>query len=311
MANTRYENFVLENQLKDQLETRLNLLNFATINSSLQAQAGMTVKVNVYSATGVAEVVTEGNGNTQSIEMSYQQKPYVVGTTQARFIYTDEDEMTDPFLVEGGIRNLSVAISNKITDAVIAAFESTPNSYTYSTAPAFGDFADAIAALDIKDTATGAEGAGSEIFALINRKQRAVLQKALKDDLKYVEAFVRTGYIGTVAGVNLYVCDEIPDDTIVVATREAVTYFRKKDVETEQDRDMNTRQNYLYGRAVGFAAMTDATKCVLIEKDSHFSSVATPTGNPSTSGYYEKDGTVYSLSTDTSVVSGKTYYTKA
>ena len=132
MANTRYENFVLENQLKDQLETRLNLLNFATINSSLQAQAGMTVKVNVYSATGVAEVVTEGNGNTQSIEMSYQQKPYVVGTTQARFIYTDEDEMTDPFLVESGIRNLSVAISNKITDAVIAAFESTPNSYTYS-----------------------------------------------------------------------------------------------------------------------------------------------------------------------------------
>lgn len=311
MANTRYENFVLENQLKDQLETRLNLLNFATINSSLQAQAGMTVKVNVYSATGVAEVVTEGNGNTQSIEMSYQQKPYVVGTTQARFIYTDEDEMTDPYLVEGGIRNLSVAISNKIADAVIAAFESTPNSYTYSTAPAFGDFADAIAALDIKDTATGAEGAGSEIFALINRKQRAVLQKALKDDLKYVEAFVRTGYIGTVAGVNLYVCDEIPDDTIVVATREAVTYFRKKDVETEQDRDMNTRQNYLYGRAVGFAAMTDATKCVLIEKDSHFSSVATPTGNPSTSGYYEKDGTVYSLSTDTSVVNGKTYYTKA
>lgn len=270
MANTRYENFVLQNQLRDQLETRLNLLNFATVDDSLQAQAGMIVKVNTYTATGAAQVVAEGSGNTQSIEMAAAQVPYTVATTQARFVYTDEDEMADPFLVEGGIRNLSVAITNKINDSVIAQLtgNSVTNVVNYATAPSFDNFADAVALLGIKDNASGAEQGDAEIFALFNRKMQAALRKALKDDLKYVEAFVRTGYIGTVAGVNLYVCDEIPDDTIVVATREAVTYFRKKNVETEQDRDMNTRTNTLYGRVVGFAALKDATKAALIKKQS-------------------------------------------
>lgn len=42
-----------------------------------------------------------------------------------------------------------------------------------------------------------------------------------------------------------------------------------------------------------------------------YTAVENPTGNPSTSGYYEKDGDVYTLSEDTEVVSGKTYYTRA
>ena len=41
-----------------------------------------------------------------------------------------------------------------------------------------------------------------------------------------------------------------------------------------------------------------------------FTAVASPTGNPSTSNYFEKDGSAYIKSTDTTVVSGKTYYTR-
>jgi hypothetical protein len=39
-----------------------------------------------------------------------------------------------------------------------------------------------------------------------------------------------------------------------------------------------------------------------------FSAVANPTGNPSTSGYYIKNGTTYIHAQDTSVVNGVTYY---
>ena len=38
MANTRYENFVLENELKDQLNTRLNMLDYLTPDDSLMAR---------------------------------------------------------------------------------------------------------------------------------------------------------------------------------------------------------------------------------------------------------------------------------
>ena len=42
-----------------------------------------------------------------------------------------------------------------------------------------------------------------------------------------------------------------------------------------------------------------------------FSAVVSPSGNPKTKGYYENDGsTGYRLTWDTSVVTGKTYYTK-
>ncbi len=41
-----------------------------------------------------------------------------------------------------------------------------------------------------------------------------------------------------------------------------------------------------------------------------FTAVNSPSGNPKTKGYYETDGTSYRLTWDTSVVDGKTYYTK-
>ena len=41
-----------------------------------------------------------------------------------------------------------------------------------------------------------------------------------------------------------------------------------------------------------------------------YTAVANPTGNPAEQGWYEKSGDVYSLTEDTTVVEGKTYYTK-
>ena len=129
MANKRYENFVLENKLKDQLETRLSMLDYVTVDDSLTQTAGMTKKINVYKATGEAEQVAEGQGNSQSIEMSYDQREYIVGTTQARFVYTDEDEMTDPYMVDGGVSKLSEALVNKMSRKVRSSAP-TPNPAT-------------------------------------------------------------------------------------------------------------------------------------------------------------------------------------
>lgn len=264
MPNQRYENFVLSNRLTDQLETRMNMLDFATVNNDLTANAGMTIKINTYSATGEAEKVAEGEGNTQSIEMSYTPKEYVVETTQARFIYTDEDEMTDPFLVDGGVRNLSVAITNSVTNDVIGEFGKATLKVNYSGSPTFDNFVDALSMMTHPDNAAGSED-GPDAFALVNRKMKAKLQKSLKDDLKYVEGYVRQGYIGHIAGVPIRVNDAVPDDKVIIATREAVTYYRKKSAETEQDREKNTRTNILYGRLVGVTALTDEGKAVLLE----------------------------------------------
>jgi hypothetical protein len=46
------------------------------------------------------------------------------------------------------------------------------------------------------------------------------------------------------------------------------------------------------------------------EETPTYTAVANPTGNPSEQGWYEKNGDVYSLTEDTEVESGKTYYVK-
>ena len=237
MANTRYPNFVLENKLKDQLATSLSLLDYVTIDDSLTQEAGQIKKVNVYSATGAAEKVAEGEGNTQSIVMSYTTKTYTVGTVQARFVYTDEDEMTDPYLVDGGMKNLSIALTNSITEDVMAEFDKAANKVEYAAANGvtYASFVDAVALLKKEDD----ENAG--IFALCNPAMKAMLRKNLKDELKYVEDHVRTGYIGTVCGVPVRISKAITDTADAIADAVKMTLQRTPPQLLE-----NIQQNGIY-----------------------------------------------------------------
>lgn len=260
MANIRYENFVLENKLKDQLDTKLSMLDYVTVDDSLTQSAGMTKKINVYKANGEAEDVEEGEGNSQSIEMSYTQREYVVGTTQARFVYTDEDEMTDPYMVDAGVSKLSESLINKMSNKVNDEYWHATKYVAVGSGATIGfdQMVDAIAMFNRE------RDEELQLFALCNPNMNGKLRKALKDELKYSEGYARTGYIGTVAGVPIIGDKLIPDGCIVVATKKAVTYFRKKSVETEQDRDKNKRTNILYGRQVGVVAFTDENECVII-----------------------------------------------
>lgn len=260
MENQRYENFVLENKLKDQLETKLSMLDYVTVDDSLTQTAGMTKKINVYKATGEAEDVAEGKGNTQSITMSYDQREYIVGTTQARWTYTDEAEMTDPYMVDGGMEKLSESLVNKMSAKVNDEFWHATRyvEVAANETAGYDHFVDAIAQFNKE------RDEELSLFALCNPAMRGKLRKALKDDLKYSESYVRTGYVGTVAGVPVIGDKLVPDNCIIIATKKAVTYFRKKNVTTEQEREGNIRTNIIYGRQVGVVAFTDETECVII-----------------------------------------------
>lgn len=101
-------------------------------------------------------------------------------------------------------------------------------------------------------------------FMLINPAQVAAFRKNLKDSLQYVEAFVRSGYIGSVCGVPVYVSKAASAGNAILAHRDAVTLFIKRGVEREAERDANTRKNTEYIRKVALVALTDATKVVVL-----------------------------------------------
>ena len=258
MAHTIYENFVLENKLEDLLTTAVDLNNYMTIDNSLTASPGMIKKIHTYTATGNVEDLAMGAGNTGEITVSFEEKEYEVKTTQGKFTYYDEQEMTDPMVVDMGMKGLSQQMTNDLTSKAIAEFGKATLSVTYTNAgsPDFDTIVDAIAKLNTEDE--------SGLFLLINPSMQAALRKKLGTNLQYVESFVRTGYIGSVCGVPITISKAVPDKTLYLATREAVTCFVKKGSEIEQDRNADLRQNFVYGRKVMLVALTDATKVVKI-----------------------------------------------
>ena len=257
MAHKVYENFVLENKLEDLLTTNVNLQSYMTVDTSLTENAGMIKTIHTYTSTGDVEDLEMGEGNTDDIEVSFTDVDYVVGVTQGRFQYYDEQEMKDPMVVDAGLYGLATRMTNDFTRKAIAEFGKATITYDASaTGLTFDAVVDAIAKLDLEDE-TG-------YFILINTGDKAKVRKALGDDLKYVEDFVRTGYIGTVCGVPVIVSKAVPENTAFLANAEAVTLFIKKGSEIEQERDANYRNNKVFARKVALVALTDATKVVKI-----------------------------------------------
>lgn len=255
MAHKVYENFVLENKIEDILTTAVDLQGYMTVDTSLTTEPGMKKIIHTYTATGNVEDLAMGEGNSEDIEVSFTSAEYEVGVTQGRFQYFDEQEMQDPMVVDTGLEGVAKKMVNDFTAKAIAEYEKA-TLIEEATAWSFDVVADAIAKLNVEDE-TG-------LFLLISPADKAAFRKALKDDLKYSEGYVRTGYIGTVCGVPVIVSKAVAAGKAYLATKDAVTLFIKKGSEIEQERDADKRNNKVFARKVAVVALTNATKLVKI-----------------------------------------------
>ena len=283
--HTIYDNFYLSNEVEDQFNSHLNLQQFCTVDNSLVGTAGMIRRINVYRATSGTEKLTMGQGNSKTIDVTYTPEEYKILMAQNKFEYYDEQEMTDPMLVPVGTRHMGTDMFNTVNGDIYGEFKKATMVVLVDKYD-FAAFVDAVASLNIESTDNEPEKVAPQTFAFINGSDTAELRKNLAEDLKYVEAYARSGYVGTVAGVNIYTKKDATKGTVVVATRQAVTIFNKKGVEVEQERDGDIRQNTIFSRKYYLAALTDATKAVKICK-----------------------GTA-AVTSDTTVTASKTYYAK-
>lgn len=289
MPHTIYDNFFLSNEVEDQFNSHLDLQKFVKVDNSLVGEPGMLRKINRYRATSATQKLTMGNGNTQSIEVSYGAREYRIAMAQNRFQYYDEQAMTDPMLVPVGVRHMGTDMFNTVNADLFGEFNKTTQIVVVQNL-GFDAFADAVSMMNIEGTDNDPESIMA--FAFVCPSDVAALRKALKDELKYVEAFARTGYVGTVAGVNIYTKKDAVKGTIVVAVNGAVTLFNKKGVEVEQPQrdadDANIRLNTIFSRKYYIAALTDERKAVKIVQGT--AAVTTDTTAQEGKVYYEASG---------------------
>ena len=279
MAHKIYDNFYLSNEIEDQFNSHLNLQQFVTVDNSLVGTAGMKRRINRYRATDGTEKLKMGQGNSKAIEVSYADREYEIALAQNKFEYFDEQEMTDPMLVPVGVRHMGTDMFNTVNGDIYGEYQKA-TQVVVTSAFDFAAFVDAQSVMNLENLE------GVSIFAFVCAADMADIRKNLKDDLKYVEAFAKNGYVGTVGGVNLYTKKDAKPGDIIIATKEAVTMFNKKGTEVETERDADHRNNDIYSRKYYIVALTDERKAVKIHKGT-----ATAT-------------------TDTSIGEGKVYYVK-
>lgn len=252
MANTVFENKIIEAKAKDLLTTAVNTRNLMTVDNELAQEAGMTKVVNVYTYTGTAEELANGQGNTNRGSIGFEGKEYTVKLIQQAFDYTDEEFMKDNTIVDNMLKGANQVMVNKLTaDFVAELAKATLNVDLGEAALGYDKIVDAIAELNLED-----EG---QVFIVIPNVWKAALRKDEDYKTARMGEVIYNGQVGTICGIPV-IATKALTDVAYVMTKEAVKLFMKKDVEVEQDRNPDTRKNSVYLRTAYIAALVDATK---------------------------------------------------
>lgn len=256
MANTVFDNKVIEAKAKDLLTTAVNTRNLMTVDNSLAAEAGMTKTINVYTYSGEAEELGAGEGNTNRGSISYVPNDYTVKMVQQAFDYQDEDFAKDNTIVDNMLKGANQVMVNKMTSDFVAECAKASLGHQFE---AFGYEAivDGIAKLNVEDE--------SKLFVIIPNAWKADIRKDEDYKSARMGEVVYNGQVGTVCGIPVIATNALTDAAYVMSA-EAVKLFMKKDVEVEQDRDADTRTNSIYLRTAYVCALVDATKICKLSK---------------------------------------------
>lgn len=251
MANTVYENKVIEAKAKDLLTTSLNTRTLMTVDNSLTQTAGMTKTINLYTYDGAAEELEAGEANSNKGSISYTSVDYKVKRVQQTFEYTDEDFYKDPSIVDNMLKGANQVMVNKMTSDFVGECVKASLAQPLTGALSYDGVVDGISKLNLEDE--------TKIFILIPLSWKADLRK--DDDYKTARMgeVVYTGQVGTLSGIPV-VATKALTDAAYVMTNEAVKLFMKKDVEVEQDRDIETKTNTVVLTTYYVCALEDATK---------------------------------------------------
>lgn len=256
MANTVFENRVIEAKAQDLLTTAVNTRNLMNVDNSLTQEPGMIKTINVYTYTGEAEELGIGEGNSVRGGITFKGTDYTVKMVQQAFDYHDEEFMKDNNVVDMGVKGATQLMTNKMTADFIAEAKKATVSHE---APEFGYDAvvDAIAKLNLEDE--------SKLFLVIPNAWKADIRK----DPDYVAArmgeVVYNGQVGAVCGIPVIATKALTNEAYVMSA-EAISLIMKKDVEVEQERDADKRLNSIYLRSAYIVALTDATKICKVTK---------------------------------------------
>ena len=222
MANTVFNNKVIESRAKDLLTTALNTRSLMTIDNSLTSNAGMTKTINVYTYSGEAEELSAGVGNTAAKRgsITYVGTDYTVKMVQQAFDYLDEDFMKDNTIVDNMLKGANQVMVNKMNADFITECGKATLSQTFAKGGAisYDTIVDAISKLNLEDE--------SGVYIILPNAWKAALRKDADYKSARMGEVVYNGQVGTIAGIPVIATKALTTKAYVM-TNEAVKLFMK------------------------------------------------------------------------------------
>lgn len=256
MAHTLFENKVIEAKATDLLTTAVNARSLMTIDNTLAEAEGMTKVINVYTYTGKVEKLEDGAKNSTRGSLAFEPAEYKVQRAQQVFDYTDGQYMTDNNVVDMSLEGANALMVNEMTadfynEADKASLEHTAATIGYEA------IVDAIAKMNVEDE--------SKLFVVIPTAWKAEIRK--DEDYKNARMgeVVYNGQVGTICGIPVIATNALSDKAYVM-TAEAIKLFMKRDVEVEQDRDIETKTNTIVLATYYICALVNQNKICRIVK---------------------------------------------
>lgn len=256
-----YENFVLENKMTDITNTQLEARSLMTIDDTLTETAGMKKTVNKYTYTASVEKLAKGAKNTTGAKgkVTFVSNDYTVNRYQQTFVYNDMDVMKDPYMLDVATRGAGTTMANQIKSEYFEELAKISNTGTFPvTGLTYDSIVDGLSTID-QEVEEG-------MFVIMNKKQRAEIRK--DEDFKRSKEgeILYTGQFGAISGVPVLFSRLVPNDTVYITRKDAITFFVKKDGSVEQGRDVETKDNTVVYDRYGVIALVDDTKSVKLTK---------------------------------------------
>lgn len=259
MANTVFDNKVIEAKAKNLLTTSLNTRSLMTIDNSLAETEGMVKTINVYTYSGKVEKLADGAKNTVRGSLAYVGTDYRVQRAQQVFDYLDQDFMKDNNVVDMSLKGANSLMVNEMTADFITEAKKATLSQTFAKGGKIGYdvIVDAISQLNVEDE--------SDLFVVVPNAWKADLRKDPDYKAARMGEVVYSGQVGTICGIPVIFTNALTDEAFVM-NKEAIKLFMKKDVEVEQDRDIETKTNTVSLTTYYICALVDNTKiCKIVE----------------------------------------------
>lgn len=250
MAHTLFDNKVIETKATELLTTSVNTRSLMTVDNSLAESEGMTKVVNTYTYTGEVEKLADGAKNSVRGALAFVPNEYKVQRAQHTFDYTDTQYMTDNNVLDMSLKGANDIMTNEMTADFYA--ECAKCSKKVDGAISYNTIVDAISEVGLENEAN--------IFVIIPNAWKADLRK--DEDYKNARMgeVVYSGQVGTIAGIPVIATKAT--EVGYVMTKDAVKLFMKKDVEVEQDRDIETKTNTVVLSTYYICALADDSKIV-------------------------------------------------